>query len=53
VLFATDCPFDPEGGAGYIRSITAIMETLELSPFDREKICFRNAERLFGIRTSA
>jgi aminocarboxymuconate-semialdehyde decarboxylase len=49
VLFATDCPFDPEGGRGYIRSITAIMEQLPVSAEDREKICHRNAERLFGL----
>jgi uncharacterized protein len=49
VLFATDCPFDPEGGSGYIRSITAIMESLPISNGDREKICFRNARRLFSL----
>jgi uncharacterized protein len=52
VLFATDCPFDPEGGAGYIRSITAIVDALDVSQADREKIAFRNAERLFGLSRS-
>jgi uncharacterized protein len=49
VLFATDCPFDPEGGRGYIRDITAIMDSLDIPTEDREKICHRNAERLFGL----
>ncbi|MFL5043966.1 MAG: amidohydrolase family protein [Xanthobacteraceae bacterium] len=49
VLFATDCPFDPEGGRGFIREVIAVMESLDLAPDAREKICFRNAERLFGL----
>jgi predicted TIM-barrel fold metal-dependent hydrolase len=50
VLFASDCPFDPERGPGYIRDTIAILESLELSREDREKICFRNAEKLLGLR---
>ena len=49
VLFASDCPFDPEKGAGYIRDTIAIMETLNVSEQDREKICFRNAQALLKI----
>ncbi len=49
VLFASDSPFDPEKGPGYIRDTIAIMEKLDLSNEDREKICFRNAEKLLGI----
>jgi len=49
VLFASDSPFDPEKGPGYIRDTIAIMEKLELTNEDREKICFKNAEKLLGI----
>ncbi len=49
VLFATDCPFDPEKGTGYIRSTIAVMESLDLAPDDMAKICHRNAERMFGL----
>jgi aminocarboxymuconate-semialdehyde decarboxylase len=49
VLFASDCPFDPERGPGYIRDTIAILESLDLSREDREKICFRNAEKLLGL----
>jgi aminocarboxymuconate-semialdehyde decarboxylase len=49
VLFASDCPFDPERGPSYIRNTIAIIEGLTLSPEDRDKICFRNAETLLGI----
>ena len=52
VLFASDCPFDPERGPGYIRDTIAIVESLDLSDEDREKICFRNAEQLFGMTPS-
>jgi uncharacterized protein len=50
VLFASDCPFDPEKGKGYIRSTIAVMESLDLPPKDLENICHGNAERLFGLR---
>jgi aminocarboxymuconate-semialdehyde decarboxylase len=50
VLFASDCPFDKEKGRGYIRSTIAVIESLELSPADREKICHKNAEAIFGLR---
>jgi aminocarboxymuconate-semialdehyde decarboxylase len=49
VLFASDCPFDPEGGTGYIRETIAILEGLELSQEDREKICYKNALKLFRM----
>jgi aminocarboxymuconate-semialdehyde decarboxylase len=49
VLFASDCPFDPERGPGYIRDTIAILESLQLSQEDRDKICFRNAETLLGL----
>jgi len=50
VLFASDCPFDKEKGKGYIRATIAVMESLDLSKQDMEKICHGNAERMFGLR---
>jgi predicted TIM-barrel fold metal-dependent hydrolase len=49
VLFASDSPFDPERGPGYIRDTIAILESLDLSPEARDKISFRNAQALFGL----
>jgi predicted TIM-barrel fold metal-dependent hydrolase len=49
VLFASDCPFDPEKGRGYIRSTIAVMESLDLPQADLEKICHRNAEAMLGL----
>lgn len=52
VLFATDSPFDPEGGNMYIRDTIAAIETIEMPPVSRERICFRNAERMFGLKST-
>ncbi len=50
VLFASDCPFDKEKGPGYIRSTIAVLESIEMKPEDREKISYRNAQALFGLK---
>ena len=50
VLFASDCPFDPEKGPGYIRETIQILEDLKLSQEDMEKICYKNAQSLLGIK---
>jgi predicted TIM-barrel fold metal-dependent hydrolase len=49
VLFASDCPFDPEKGKGYIRATIAVMESLPCSAEEKEKMWHRNAERMFGL----
>jgi aminocarboxymuconate-semialdehyde decarboxylase len=49
MLFASDTPFDPEKGPGYIRSTIANLESLELSDADREKIYEGNARRVLGV----
>ena len=51
VLFASDCPFDAEGGALYIQETIAALESLDLAPADRDRICHGNAEQLFGIKS--
>lgn len=51
VLFASDCPFDPERGPGYIRDTIRVLESIEMSAEDRDKINFGNAEKLFGLKT--
>jgi hypothetical protein len=49
VLYASDAPFGPEGGAGYIRSTIDVIASLELPASDKEKICYRNALSFFGL----
>ena len=48
-LFASDSPFDPELGPMYIRETIKIVDNLDISDVDREKIYLGNAERLFGV----
>ena len=50
VLFATDSPFDPEGGHIYIRETIKSIGEITMSDGDRQKVCHGNAERLFGIK---
>jgi predicted TIM-barrel fold metal-dependent hydrolase len=50
VLFASDSPFDPERGPGYIRDTIKVLESIEMPDDKREKVCFRNAKRLFNLR---
>jgi uncharacterized protein len=49
ILFASDTPFDPEKGPGYIRSTIENLESLDLSEADREKIYAGNARRVLGV----
>ncbi len=51
VLFASDSPFDPEKGPGYIRDTIKVLESIEMPIEQREKISFRNAEKLFGLKS--
>jgi len=48
VVFASDSPFDPEGGTQYIRETIKIIDGLDISKADRDKIYFRNIEKLTG-----
>jgi aminocarboxymuconate-semialdehyde decarboxylase len=49
VLFASDSPFDPEKGPGYIRSTIANLDEIELDDADRAAIFSGNARRLLGL----
>jgi len=50
VVFASDAPFDPEGGSMYIRETLKVIDSLDISESDRRKIYQENAERLFNRR---
>jgi len=49
VVFATDCPFDPEGGAMFLRTIPQAIDSLCLPREAQEAIYFRNALRLLKL----
>ncbi|WP_442484529.1 amidohydrolase family protein [Aeoliella sp. SH292] len=50
LLFASDMPFDPEGGPGYIRSTLAAIEAMTIAPATRDAILFGNAQRILGLQ---
>jgi len=50
VLFASDAPFDPEGGPMYIRETIKILDELEISDELRKKLYQDNAVRLLGLK---
>ena len=49
VLFASDSPFDPEQGAGYIRETIKIIDSLPISSGDRQKIYEGNARKFLKL----
>lgn len=49
VVFATDCPFDPEGGPMFLRTIPKAIDELGLTGSEQEGIYFRNALRLLKL----
>jgi aminocarboxymuconate-semialdehyde decarboxylase len=50
VVFASDCPFDPEGGPMFIREGIRSIEELGLSEDDRRKIYLGNALGLLRLK---
>lgn len=52
VLFASDAPFDPEGGPMYIRETIRIIESLDITDKQRQMIFQDNAVALLGLDLS-
>ena len=50
VLFASDAPFDPEGGPMYIRETIRILDSLDVSDEVRRKLYQDNAVKLLGLK---
>jgi len=53
VLFASDCPFDPEGGAMFIREGIRSIADLKLPPQIQEQLYRSNAAALLGFPKTA
>ncbi|MFC2679091.1 MAG: amidohydrolase family protein [Granulicatella sp.] len=49
MVFATDMPFDPEKGPGYIQRTLGAIDSLKLDDNIKSKILYKNAERIFNI----
>ncbi|MFT6784479.1 MAG: putative TIM-barrel fold metal-dependent hydrolase [Dinoroseobacter sp.] len=50
VLFASDAPFDPEGGPMYIRETMRILDQMPITDTLRQKIYQDNAVNLLGLK---
>jgi uncharacterized protein len=48
IVFASDCPYDPEGGTMYPRETLRILDKLNLPKADADKIFFKNLEAVTG-----
>jgi aminocarboxymuconate-semialdehyde decarboxylase len=48
-LFATDTPFDPEGGSMLIRETINAIKYLDIEPETKEKICHQNLKQLIRL----
>jgi aminocarboxymuconate-semialdehyde decarboxylase len=49
VVFASDCPFDPEGGPLFIREMIKVIDDLDLTADERAQIYAGNLHRLMGV----
>jgi len=50
IVFASDCPFDPEKGTMYARETLRILEGIDMPKADKEKIWHGNLERITGTK---
>jgi len=50
IVFASDCPFDPEKGTMYTRETLRILEGIEMPKADKDKIWYGNLERITGTK---
>ncbi len=50
IVFASDCPFDPEKGTMYTRETLRILDGLDMPKADKEKIYHGNLEALTGAK---
>jgi predicted TIM-barrel fold metal-dependent hydrolase len=50
IVFASDCPFDPEKGTMYTRETLKIIEGIDMPKADKEKIWHGNLEAITGVK---
>ena len=50
IVFASDCPFDPEKGTMYTRETLRIIEGLDIPKADKDKVWHGNLERITGTK---
>jgi predicted TIM-barrel fold metal-dependent hydrolase len=50
IVFASDCPFDPEKGTMYIRETLRILDGIDFPKDKREKLYHGNLEAITGVK---
>ena len=50
MVFASDAPFDPEGGPMYIRDTINLLDGMDISQNTRQKIYQDNIVRMTGLK---
>ena len=50
IVFASDCPFDPEKGTMYIRETLRILEGIDMPKAEKDMIWHGNLERITGTK---
>jgi aminocarboxymuconate-semialdehyde decarboxylase len=50
IVFASDCPFDPEKGTMYTRDALRFLEAANISKAEKEAIAYGNLERITGTK---
>jgi len=50
VVFASDCPFDPEGGSMYPRETLRILDSLDIPKEQRAMMDYKNLEAVTGVK---
>jgi uncharacterized protein len=48
IVFASDCPFDPEKGTYYIRETLKILDSIDMPKKKRKAIMYGNLEEITG-----
>jgi aminocarboxymuconate-semialdehyde decarboxylase len=49
IVFASDCPFDPEKGTMYTRDTLRLIEERDMPKADKDKVWHGNLERITGV----
>jgi hypothetical protein len=50
IVFASDCPFDPEKGTLYIRETLKILDSLNIPRAEREEIDHGTLAKICGVK---
>jgi aminocarboxymuconate-semialdehyde decarboxylase len=50
ILYATDCPFSPDKGPGYIKDTIRVLDSLPIGREDLQLIYEGNARRLLKLK---